>query len=247
MPPTNRRMLRWSSRGGGDDDPTPCRVAIGRRLSSLPEPFFYLRFPPPPRSPSNAPYRSPLEPTVAEPSVPFISLAFSSPRLSRPFISRALGYTLRSFFLTSRSSLPGSFSLSFSLSASPFFPSLSPPTSVRRYRRRSRYAFFLLFVFLPARSHRLTLVSRPFPSFSWFLSLSLAFPSLPLLSSSHPIFVTLLSHTRSPFPPSLSFSLSLSTLTPSSLRLNLPSFRPVLPHHPRFFHARIHPRTTQEK
>lgn len=60
--------------------------------------------------------------------------------------------------------------------------------------------------------------------------------SLPLLFSSHPIFVTLLSHARSPFPPSLSFSLSLrrrrlflSSSQPPLLSSSSPSSSPLLP------------------
>lgn len=174
-------------------------------------------------------------------SIPFISLAFFSPRLSRPFISRArclaipiYTYTLHSFFLTSRSpALPNFF---LPLLSSPFFS-----LSRRRadIRRRSRYEFFSSsssFLPVAADSHLILFVSL---FFCFLFSPLLLFPPHfrnPAISYTlGPLFLPLT--VLLSFPFDVCASSSHPPLLPSS----------SLPHHPRFFHARIHPRTTQEK
>lgn len=130
---------------------------------------------------------------------------------------------------------PGTF-LRERLGASPF--SLPPPTSVHRSVRRRDHAkcasssssssSSFLFAFLPARSRRLTTASCP--------------PLPP-----PPTLVILPSCALSPFSSQLpSFSLPTPTALFPLRHPPAPSW-PLLPRHPRFLHARIHPRTTQEK
>lgn len=192
----------------------------------------------------------------------FISLALCG--LSRPFISRldVLPYVVLSScsaylaWTCSPLTIAGSFFVS--PSSDTFFLPWTPVSlflSRRRHRRRrhpsagaitlSALLLLLLLLlsssssFLPA-SRRLTTASFSSPA------PPILFPPS-LLSRNSPVLVTLLVPCSFPFSSLLpSFSPSPATLFPLR-HPPLPPSWPLLPRHPRFLHARIHPRTTQKK